>query len=126
VEAPRFDGPVEHDVLGGQPGPGEHVLLRELALAQLRSAFRDQNTVDEGEGVAVAVVVVFFIPSQKQEGKLSLFACLCKSQGLTPLPSWSGLKESSCLSLPSAGMTGAVTMSAPEKRSSEICSDSGG
>lgn len=62
VEATFLYRPVERDVLGGLPRPWNHVLLCELTFAQLLLAFCGQNAVNECEGVAVAVVMVFFIP----------------------------------------------------------------
>lgn len=65
VEATLFYRPVERDVLGSLPGPGDHKLLRELVLVQLLLAFCGQNAVNECEGVTVAVVVFFFVPSKQ-------------------------------------------------------------
>lgn len=62
VEAALLYRPVERDVLGGLPRPWNHILLRELPFAQLLLAFCGQNAVNECEGVAVAVVMVFFVP----------------------------------------------------------------
>lgn len=64
VEAMLFYHPVQRDVLGSLPGPGDHKFLRELVLVQLLLAFCGQNAVNECEGVTVAVVVFFLVPSK--------------------------------------------------------------
>lgn len=57
-----FDRAVEHDVLGSPPRPWDHEPLRELRSVQRLLALCGQDAVDEGKGVAVAVVLVLFIP----------------------------------------------------------------
>lgn len=69
VEAMLLYRPVQRDVLGSLPGPGDHKFLRELILVQLLLAFCGQNAVNEGEGVTVAVVVFFFVPSKQGHGE---------------------------------------------------------
>ena len=67
IEASLFYRTVERDVLGSLPRPRDHELLRELVLVQLLLALCGQDAVNEREGVAVAVVVILFIP-YKGEG----------------------------------------------------------
>jgi hypothetical protein len=62
VEAALLDGPEEHDVLGGQARPRDHVLFCERVLVQLLSAFHGKDAVNEGEGKGQAVVLILFIP----------------------------------------------------------------
>ena len=62
VEAVLFYHAVERDVLGSLPRPRDHKLLRELVPVQPLLALCGQDAVNELEGVAVAVVVVFFVP----------------------------------------------------------------
>ena len=69
IEATLFYRPVECDILGSLPGPGDHEFLCELILVQLLLAFCGQNAVNECEGVTVAVVVVFLIPSKQGHGE---------------------------------------------------------
>lgn len=69
VEAMLLYRPVQRDVLGSLPGPGDHKFLRELILVQLLLAFCGQNAVNECEGVTVAVVVFFFVPSKQGRGE---------------------------------------------------------
>ena len=67
IEASLFYRTVECDVLGSLPRPRDHELLRELISVQLLLALCGQDAVNEREGVAVAVVVILFIP-YKGEG----------------------------------------------------------
>lgn len=69
IEATLFYCPVECYVLRSLPSPWDHKFLREFILVQLLLSFCGQNAVNECEGVTVAVVAVFLIPSKQGHGE---------------------------------------------------------